>query len=39
MRRRVWKPLTIAALTGGLAAVFAVTLFAQYTMTVNKTAW
>src|SRR5438093_12735686 len=36
MRPSVRKPLTIAALAGGLAAALAVAAFAQYNMTVNK---
>src|SRR5579859_3707634 len=36
MRPTVRKPLIIAILAGGLAVVFTVAAFAQYTMTVNK---
>src|SRR5438477_41240 len=36
MRPTIRKPLLIAILAGGLAVVFTVAAFAQYTMTVNK---
>src|ERR1700726_5202044 len=36
MRPTVRRPLIIAILAGGLAVVFTVAAFAQYTMTVNK---